>query len=227
MTLFNYLLTDEAVYLLTDTVVCDPDDLSAITFTSKVHPFPHLEALVCGTGHVQLIIEWAATVNLALLVRDVVELDRFAPTRLRALFARHANEHGDGRQVTTTLYHFGYHRMSRRFVGFAYRSTDDFRSEPLPDGFAFKPAPEWSFDAARITKLPDHFITLAKRQKTQDEATDPAKRVMIGGQLIFHLMQRVPGPRNTGTVQTSAAICHSFPDFEEMYAAAAAKMAPG
>jgi len=89
MTLLNVLLTDEAVYLLTDTVITDPDDLSPITFATKVHPLPHLQALICGTGHVQRIVEWLATVNLVLLVRDVVHLDQLAPAELRKLFARY------------------------------------------------------------------------------------------------------------------------------------------
>jgi hypothetical protein len=54
MTVLNFLLTNEAVYLLTDTVLSDPDDLSPIAFTTKVHPLPHLQAVICGTGHAQM-----------------------------------------------------------------------------------------------------------------------------------------------------------------------------
>ena len=57
MTVLNFLLTDEAVYLLTDTVLSDPDDLSPVTFTTKIHALPHLQALICGTGHAQAIAE--------------------------------------------------------------------------------------------------------------------------------------------------------------------------
>lgn len=38
MTVLSYLLTDEAVYLLTDTLLSDPDDLSPIAFASKITP---------------------------------------------------------------------------------------------------------------------------------------------------------------------------------------------
>jgi hypothetical protein len=224
MTVLNFLLRDEAVYLLTDTVLSDPDDLSPITFTTKVHPLPHLQAVICGTGHAQPIAEWVALVNLSLPVRDVVHLDRFAPARLRELFARYANEEVPGREITTTLYHFGFDERAARFIGFAYRSADNFRSEPLPRGFGFKPAPDWAFDSQKITRLPDHFIAIARRQKAQDEATVPAKRVAVGGQLIFCAMQRVPGTGNRPTVQTSLGICHAFPDFEQMYARAMAKL---
>lgn len=227
MTVLNFLLTDDAVYLLTDTVLSDPDDLSPLTFTTKVHALPHLQAVICGTGHAQLIAEWVALVNLSLPARDVVHLDRFAPTKLRGLFARHANEEAALREITTTLYHFGFDERASLFVGFAYRSADDFRSEVLPQGFGFKPAPDWDFDSRKITSLPEHFIAIARKQKAQDEATDPAKRVVVGGQLIFCAMQRIPGTRQSPAVQTSLAICHSFPDFEQKYAQATAKLEEG
>jgi hypothetical protein len=223
MTVLNYLLTDEAVYLLTDTLLSDPDDLSPVAFTTKIHALPHLQALICGTGQAQAIAEWVATVNLALPARDVVHLDQFAPPELRKLFARHPKEGAGERELTSTLYHFGFDERARRFVGFAYRSADDFRSEPLPQGFGLKPAPDWPLDGRKITRLPEHFIAIAKKQKAQDEAAEASNRVMVGGKLIFGVMQRVPGAGNKPTVQTSLAVCHSFPEFEQLFAQVAAR----
>ena len=157
-------------------------------------------------------------------MRDVVHLDQFAPTELRKLFARHPKEDAGEREITTTLYHFGFDERAGRFVGFAYRSADDFRSEPLPQGFGLKPAPDWPIDGRKITRLPEHFIAIAKKQKAQDEAAEASKRVMVGGKLVFCVMQRVPGARNNPTVQTSLAVCHSFPEFEQLYAQAAARL---
>ena len=199
MTLLNYLLADDAVYVMTDTVISDPDDLVPVGFTTKVYPLPHLQALICGTGHVQPIVEWVAHINLHLLVRDIVQLDPIAPSSLRALFGRCALQQAGEHEVTTTLYHFGFDSAARRFAGFAYRSVDHFESEPLEPGFGFAPAPEWPLDASQLKKLPDDFIALAKKQKAQDDATKLTKRVGVGGQLIFHAMQRVPGPRRTTT----------------------------
>jgi hypothetical protein len=224
MTVLNYLLTDEAVYLLTDTLLSDPDDLSPVTFTTKIHPLPHLQAVICGTGHAQAIAEWVATVNLALPVRDVVHLDQFAPTELRKLFVTRPREGAGEREITTTLYHFGFDERAGRFLGFAYRSADEFHSESLPQGFGLKPAPDWPIDGRKITRLPEHFIAIAKRQKAQDEATEATKRVMVGGKLVFSVMQRVPGAGNNLTVQTSLAVCHSFPEFEQLFAQAAGRL---
>jgi hypothetical protein len=223
MTVLNYLLTDEAVYLLTDTLLSDPDDLSPVSFTTKIHALPHLHALICGTGHAQAIAEWVATVNLALVVRDVVHLDQLAPMELRKLFARHPNAGAGEQEITTTLYHFGFDERAGRFAGFAYRSADDFRSEPLARGFGLKPPPDWAVDGRKITRLPEHFIAIAKKQKAQDEAAETSKRVMVGGKLVFCVMQRA-GARNDPTVQTSLAVCHSFPEFEQLYAQAAARL---
>jgi hypothetical protein len=74
--------------------------------------------------------------------------------------------------------------------------------------------------------LPADFIAIAKKQKAQDEAAAPSERVGVGGHLVFHAMQCVPGPRGTSTVQTSAAICHTFADFDAMFATAARKSMP-
>ncbi len=222
MTLLNYLLTDEAVYVLADTLLCDPDDLSPVAFATKIHALPHLEALICGTGHAQAIAEWVATVNTELVVRDVVDLDRLAPAELRKLHARHPDAGAGQQEIATMLYHFGLDERAGRFVGFAYASVSDFRSEPLAQGFGLKPAPDWPVDGRSITRLPEHLIAVATRQKAQDEAADAGKRVMVGGKLIFCAMQCVRGPAGP-TVQTSLAVCHAFPDFEQLYAQAAAR----
>jgi hypothetical protein len=40
-------------------------------------------------------------------------------------------------------------------------------------------------------------------------------------------MQRIPGTRNNATVQTSLAVCHSFPDFRQTYEQVTAKFGEG
>jgi hypothetical protein len=224
MTVLNFLLTDEAVYLLADTILADADDLSPVAFATKIYAVPHIGAAICGTGHARAIAEWFVEVNLSLPARDVVHLDRWAPVGLRELFAGHESEDAAGRVIATTLYHFGFDARTSRFVGFAYRSENDFRSESLPRGFGFKPAPGWDIDSGGITRLPEQFIAIAERQKAQDEAAEPANRVLVGGQLVFCAMQRVPDTGNGPTVQTSLAVCHSFPDFERMHAQATARL---
>ena len=226
MTVLNYLLTDDVVYVLADTLLCDPDDLSPVAFATKVHALPHLQAVICGTGHAQAIAAWVATVNTELLVRDIADLDRLAPAELRRLHARDPDADASPREIATTLYHFGLDERAGRFVGFAYSSANDFRSEALPRGFGLKPAPDWPVDGRSITRLPEHLVAVAERQKAQDEATEAGRRVMVGGKLIFCAMQRVPGAAGSPTVQTSLAVCHAFPDFERLYARAAARPPP-
>jgi hypothetical protein len=45
--------------------------------------------------------------------------------------------------------------------------------------------PDWPLDSSKVTKLPEHFIAMAKRQKAQDEATETGKRVVVGGSCSF------------------------------------------
>jgi hypothetical protein len=37
----------------------------------------------------------------------------------------------------------------------AYRSAEEFRCEPLPQGFGLKPAPDWPLDGRKIRRLPN------------------------------------------------------------------------
>jgi hypothetical protein len=223
MTLLNYLLTDDAVYILADTLLADPGDLSPVAFATKIHALPHLDAVICGTGHAQAIGDWVATVNTDLVVRDIADLDRLAPAELRKLHAHAADADPGAQRITTTLYHFGLDAQAGRFAGYSYRSETGFASEPLPQGFGLKPAPDFPVDGRSLTRLPEHLIAVAERQKAQDEAADREKRVAVGGKLVFCAMQRVPGPTGVPTVQTSLALCHTFPDFEQRWAEAAAK----
>jgi hypothetical protein len=223
MTLLNYLLTDDAVYVLADTLLTDSGDLSPVAFATKVHALPHLETVICGTGHAQAIADWVGTVNTELVVRDIVDLDRLAPAELRRLHTRYAAQGAVAQEVATTLYHFGLDTRAGCFVGFAYASAGGFRSEPLPPGFGLKPAPDWPVDGLSLTRLPEHLIAVAEKQKAQDAAAEAGRRVMVGGKLIFCAMQRVRAPSGGPMVQTSLAVCHDFPDFERLYAEAAAK----
>ena len=38
---------------------------------------------------------------------------------------------------------------------FCHRSAEEFRSEPLPQGFGLKPAPDWPLDGRKIRRLPN------------------------------------------------------------------------
>jgi hypothetical protein len=219
VTILNFVLAEEAVYLVTDTVVSDPVDMSPICFTTKVFPAPHWHGLICGTGIMQFIVEWYCTAVTSILATDMVHLDEFAPDIIRSLYQKYQAD--PDREITSTIYHMGLDRSERRFVGFAYRSTADFAGERLEYGIGLKPDPE---DASlAITHFPSDFIAIAEMQKLKDETKPLVKRVGIGGELISYTMQLVDVG---GKPEASMTICkcYEFPDWNAMYLKACARL---
>lgn len=226
MTVLNFLLLDEIVFILSDTLLSDADKVQPLLFTSKVHPVPHWQGLITGTGSSPFILDWFTTAVGSLLARDLVHVDQYAPSLLRSLFPKHTYEPENGREITSTIYHFGYSPEEKRFVGFAYRSTDNFESERLPYAFGIKPDPKQPLDLAAVTALPADFIPIAELQKDIEKNRPLTSRVGVGGQLIAYALEVIRDESGTPTIRTTINICHDFSDFEEMYQFAVNRIDP-
>jgi hypothetical protein len=61
MTVLHYVLEEQAVYLLTDTVVSDPATMRPLAFTSKVFSPPHWQGVMTGAGICPFVVEWSLT----------------------------------------------------------------------------------------------------------------------------------------------------------------------
>lgn len=221
MTIMNFILQEDLVGIVTDSVVSHPTDMGPMLFTTKVYPVPHWKGLICGTGIMNVVTEWAFVAMTSILARDIVHLDEYAPAALQGLFDRVGAELGA--TGTVTLYHFGFNSDEDRFVGFAYRSTNNFASERLQYGIGLKPDPELSEDEdVNITSFPDDLVSLARLQKAKDEAKPVEDRVGIGGELFSYLMQ----PDGQGNIFQSISRCGAFEDFQASYQRACGRL-PG
>jgi hypothetical protein len=220
MTVLNFMLAEEAVYILSDTIVSDPATMDPITFTSKVYPAPHWEGLICGTGIMQFVTEWYLRAITTIVAQDIVHLDQFTPRTASQLFEKYKTS--AGRKATSTLYHFGFDRIESRFVGFAYRSTNDFASERLPYAIGIKPNP--GNPDLEIKSFPDDFIRLAQLQKQLDDTKPAAERVGVGGHLIAYMLQRVDTNGLRHEIQTTIRRCYEFPDYSAAYVKACSKL---
>ena len=115
---------------------------------------------------------------------------------------------------TTTIYHLGYDMAERKFGGFAYRSTDNFRSEILLAGTRTKPGLENFPEGERI--WPNYFIEIAKLQKAADDALPVSERVGIGGHLVSHSLT-VDRTDERDHIWCNVTKVHVFDDYESMY----------
>jgi hypothetical protein len=219
VTILNFVLAEDAVYLVTDTLVSDPVDMGPLFFTAKVFPAPHWQGLICGTGIQQFIVEWYGIAITSILAMDMRHLNDFVPDMIRPMHQKYQID--QGREMTSTIYHIGLDRSERRFIGFAYRSTNDFVGESLEYGSRLKPDPE---DASVvISRFPSDFIAIAEMQKLKDEVKPMAERVGIGGDLISYMLQIVD---ISGQPETQMTIlrCHRFPDSNAMYQSACSRL---
>ena len=222
MTLLNFILAEEAVYLVADTVVSDSMDKSPVSFTTKVYPVPHWDGLICGTGIMNFVVNWYCTAITSVLATDLKHLDQFAPEQLRSLFEKYEEEY-EGHELRSTIYHLGFDQQSACFFGFAYRSTDNFVSEPLAYGMRLKPDPE-DTSIQQISTFPDDFIPIAELQKKKDELKPVNDRVGIGGRLISYMMQRIDIGDGKHRVKISISDFYNFQDAQAAYLLASSKL---
>ena len=221
MTVLDFHIQEDEIYLITDTMVSEAQSMEPILFTTKVFPVPHWEGLICGTGIMQFINNWFHKAVSNILATDVVLLDEFAPDQLRELWARgYVENEGD---YSSTIYHFGFNRTENRFVGFGYRSTNDFISERLEYGTLIKPNPE-NLDNFELTNFPEDFIELAESQKLEDESKPVSERVGVGGSVIAYRLLRQELEDGQILVNTLIWKCHEFSDAAKAYQMACANL---
>jgi len=199
MTAAIFNIGPEQVIVTMDTLAMAGDTRKPYFFTTKFYPLPHLHGAMFATGIGDLATQWFVKLE-RFLVRDIHHLDDFATPALQEL----GRQFKLNEQNTTTIYHVGYSETEARYVGFAYRSTEKFRSERLEYGLRTKPG----VTDAEVNAYPDDFIRIMHKQRDDDASLAETDRVFIGGEIqSLVLLQK------TMTIQT----IHRFSDYEVLY----------
>jgi hypothetical protein len=194
--IFN--ISPDQIVLAMDTLAMSGDTKKPCFFTTKFYLLPHIYGAMFATGVGNLATQWFVRLE-HFLARDIHHLDEYVTPVLQEL----GKEFGLNDDVTTTIYHIGYSETEQGYVAFAYRSTNDFKSERLQYGFATKPpVPE------AIATSSEDFIQIMEEQRAMDNALPPEKRVFIGGEIQLLVLQN-----KTMTIQT----IHRFEDYEDLY----------
>ena len=89
MTSLVFYLRPEIVFIAMDTLVSTVDKNKLHHFCSKIFPLPHLGSVMCGTGNMELAVEWFKQVHhnfysdvCNLKLKDVCDLNKETPSRL-------------------------------------------------------------------------------------------------------------------------------------------------
>jgi len=204
----DFVLSPKEVIIATDTLSRTKDGKS-LNFVSKIFPLPHLKSVICGTGSLNLMVDWFSFVQRQVIGKDITILDKIAPTELKKIF----NKYEFDGEVTSTIYHFGYSKKENRFIGLAYRSTNDFVSERLSDGIGIKPYGEEikDFTLQQQTKdkgIVDSLIEIMKKQREIDESKKLEENVGIGGEIHFLILKE--------NMQVMWG-CYTFSDYDKTF----------
>jgi hypothetical protein len=196
---------DEATYVVTDTMATS-GELVPSKFQSKCWPMPYMNMAIAVTGDAELGYRWLNHVQRWILAPDLVILDRYVTDALMTLTAELvADNGGEPRGSTCTIYHFGIPEGETRPVRYVYRSTNGFKSERFQDyGFGVKPGPE-SFGLEQPTDL-DGWIDLAQRIKDEQYDGSASEPVGIGGELYL---------TQVGNHFVNTLRIHRFDDYEK------------
>lgn len=175
---------DEANALVaTDTLATLPDGRPSF-FCSKALYLPHLRLIVAGTGMAGFADDWVLQINQRLMLAGIENVDKHAPRALSARWEAACNVYPHWRDQSTTIYHFGISELTSKIVGYAYRSTNRFTSEPRDYGSGMKPNCSGFGDGNVIEQIPG----LMREQRQLQESSPPEERTYIGGEMIlYHL----------------------------------------
>ncbi|KNC65635.1 hypothetical protein [Pseudoalteromonas ardens] len=168
---------EEQILVATDTLSVTPEG-EPFSFVSKAVHIPHLRTIVAGTGAGGFANRWALTASTQMIVKGIMNLDYHTPAGLRELWSDYKKEYSLSNDFTTTVYQFGLSEENGKVVSFAYRSTNDFVSEPIGYGTGVKPECSTP-DGNLIEALPK----MMEEQRAIQNQIPPESRIYIGGEI--------------------------------------------
>lgn len=168
-------------FVATDTLATSNDG-EPFMFTTKAFVIPHLRLIICGTGAGGFLGKWFIQVNDRMILRGIDNLDYHAPKSLSALWRGYKEESSPPDSLTATVYHFGFSEEDSLIHSYVYRSTNDFKSETLPDGIAVKP----KCTIPDSDQRPIGIKKIMEEQRTTEASKPKDARVYIGGKIQIH-----------------------------------------
>jgi len=211
LTALLFGLGKESVWLALDSLACSKGG-APLKYVVKVFPFPHLNLVMCGTGDMNIILDWFVALNAYYYGQSgrhlgLPHVNDGAPAVLSGIALKY--EHL--KAGSTTIYHFGFDETEKRFRGFAFRSTNEFAMDEIPYGLGAKPFGEELAPLLYGSGGPptvNSIIRVMEEQKRRDEALPAEDRVGVGGEIHLLTMSE-----NRQTLWA----CHRFKDRATMF----------
>ncbi|WCF11564.1 hypothetical protein NDS46_29910 (plasmid) [Paenibacillus thiaminolyticus] len=200
MTAINFIYEENQVSIYMDTLSLD-EKRKPFKFVSKIYPIPHLRSVICGTGNVDVIMDWVYRVQRNVVAADIEFLSSVTTEQLLEIHKKYNTF-----DVCTTIYQFGYSQIDEKFKGYVYRSTNNFSQEEYDYSFAIKPHVEFDWKEELKNGLDNAFIKLMTKQKEMDDKS--LTRLGIGGEIHKFFMTKDA---------YYLGVLHRFSDYMECY----------
>jgi len=136
----------------------------------------------------ELIIDWYSFIQKNIISNDINFIDKLSSENIRNIY----QQFHEDKQVDSTIYHFGFDLKEMKFIGFAYRSKNNFISEKLIYSIGIKP-PDEVEDFGKLlmdgSDIYSNIIKLIIKQKEIDDKKDIKDKVGIGGSVHIFTMK--------------------------------------
>lgn len=173
----------EQAFVATDTLAVSYNGEPSF-FTTKAFIVPHLRMIVAGTGVTGLISNWFVQVAHGMVVRGIEHLDYHTPDNLNRIWKNMKEEFPIPDNLTTTIYHFGFSEEDELIKSYAYRSINNFDSDPIIYGLGVKP----ECTVPENYQLPFNIPAMMQEQREIQALQPKESRLYIGGEIqITHL----------------------------------------
>jgi len=197
----SYLLVtlhEAGAIIVTDTQLSDEGSKRITGFGSKTQSIPHLNLAIAFTGNSSVRDEWLTVVRDRIgTVRDIEELNLFAPAELRKIRDRFEEQWGSlgGQRIV----HVGYPTDSDKPAMYMYDTTNDFEPQRFEAPYTYvQPYPQ-TFRPWVPGDIESH-IDLVTRIRLEDP-----NQHGIGGELFVTFVSNW---------EQSTVRWHRFPDYE-------------
>ena len=215
----NFIIQPELIVVSTDTLRSSSEGPHG--FSSKILALPHLHGVMCGTGSLDLLVDWHAFVQRRVGALDMRDLDDLAPQQLPTLAKKYRLEKAG---VSASIYHFGLDARAGHLRGWKYPSNGGFRSESLIAGLGVKPprgGPPLSaehdplirlwLEQAKVGGHVHAFQMLMNAQQDLDRLLPSGQRLGIGGEMHIVIL-----PASRQTLWTCCALPHFEDDWNQI-----------
>lgn len=154
-------------------------------FTTKFYVVPHLRMVICSTGAV-FAGQWFIQVNDYTIAKGIDDLNQDASKMLGSFWELYKAEYPLPADESVTVYHIGFSEETDVIHTYAYRSTNNFMSEPREYGLMYKP--ECEVPANYV--FPRDIKRLMEQQRRIQKTKPATERICIGGEIYACQLSR-------------------------------------